>query len=76
MLSMEYVKPELQKVNKHASDFLNFLHDERRNLGLEKFAGRDMIRIDSNHGSGGKIYIDKELRPVFDEFLKTCLIDK
>lgn len=65
---MIYIKPRLQKIGKHASDFLNYLNDDRRNLNLEQFAGRNMIRIDSNSGSGGHIYIEKELLPIFEEY--------
>ena len=70
---MIYIKPQLTAKNLQASDFINYLNDDRRNLNLEHFSGRDMIRVDSNHGSGGHIYIDEELMPVFDKFLKTCI---
>ena len=54
---MIYIKPILDKHNKKASDFINWICDERKNLELEKFKDENIIKIDANHGSGGKIYI-------------------
>ena len=66
---MIYIKPELSKLNKKASDFIFHLCDERKNLGLEKFKGKNMITIDANHGSGGEIYIADELMPILNDYL-------
>ena len=67
---MIYKKPELDKIGKHASDFTNYICDERKDLGLSEHKGKELIIIDSNSGSGGKIYIDEILEPVFDKFVK------
>lgn len=66
---MIYKKPELDKIGKHASDFLNYICDERRDLDLHGHEGQELIIIDSNSGSGGKIYIDKVLEPIFNKFV-------
>jgi len=38
-------------------------------LSLNNFKGEEMIVIDSNGGSGGKIYIDERLESVLNDFL-------
>ena len=66
---MIYAKPLLEEKGKKASDFINWISDERKSLGLEKFAGEEMIVIDANSGSGNKIYIDERIKYLLNEFL-------
>ena len=67
---MKYIKPFLDDIGKHASDYLNWLCDERKNHNLEMHEGKTLVKIDSNSGSGGKIYIAKELEENFVQYLE------
>lgn len=64
-----YAKPLLNKAGKTASDFINYICDGKRNHNLNKYSGEEMIRIDANHGSGGKIYVDRRLEEKLNEFI-------
>ena len=68
-INMIFAKPILAQANKKASDFISWLCDGTRNHGLEKYKGENLIRIDSNNGSGGKIYIDERLESKLNEFI-------
>lgn len=72
---MKYIKPILQKNNKTASDFINWICDERKNHELKEHSGKDLIVIDSNCGSGGHIYIDECLSDKLDEFINKPIAD-
>ena len=67
---MIYAKPLLAKVGKRASDFLFWLNDERKNHNLEKFKGRDMIKLERNGGGGSEIHIHCDLKYKLDEFIE------
>ena len=67
---MKYIKPILDKHNLHALDFITYICDERRDLNLDNCKDEELIIIDTNHGSGGKIYIDEKLEPILNDFLK------
>jgi hypothetical protein len=66
---MKFIKPILDNHGKHASDFINYICDERKNLGLEKYKGENLITIDTNNGSGGKIYIDERLEKHLENYI-------
>ena len=67
---MIYIKPILQKHGKKAIDFINYLCANTRKLNLENHKGKEMVKIVRN-GEEGKIYIDNELMPVLNEYLKS-----
>ena len=66
---MIFNKPILDKHDKTANDFINYLCDGTRNRDLWKYKGNTMVKIDSNDGSGGKIYVDKRILPIVDKFI-------
>lgn len=66
---MILIKEKLAKHGYKSSDFIHHLCDERKDLGLEKYAGEDMIEIDTNGGGGSLISIDERLIPVLEKFL-------
>lgn len=66
---MIYKKPHLDKIGKHASDFINYICDNRSDLDLYGHEGKTLITIDTNNGSGGHIYIDEVLEETFNKFI-------
>jgi hypothetical protein len=66
---MIYVKTRLNDKGFKALDFISYLCDGKRNLNLEEYKGKEMVKIVRN-GEEGKIYINEDLEPVLNEFLK------
>jgi len=66
---MIYIKPILKEHGKKAIDFINYLCDNTRKLNLENHKGKEMVKIVRN-GEECKIFIDEELMPVLNEYLK------
>jgi len=65
---MVYIKQLLASHNKKALDFISYICDERKNLNLDGYKGKNLVRIERN-GEEGKIFIDESLVPVLNEFL-------
>jgi hypothetical protein len=70
MVNYTYAKPYLQKSNKKAFDFINFLFDNRRKRRLEKLKGQNSVYFERNGGGGSEIYINYDIKEDFFEFLK------
>lgn len=61
---------ELKKKGKTALEFINYLFDDRRKLNIPFCNNKNLISIKRN-GVDGKLYIEPEIKDIFDEFINT-----
>ena len=66
---MIHINPLLSKVDKTASQWINWLLDNKREHGLEHLKGRELIQIRRN-GIDGKCFIHPDLEFKLNEFIE------